>query len=124
MRTFEMESDIRVKPKGRPRVYRGIATTDPQTRKFEASVKKLFREHCKEQFVGPIEVRLDCYFKRPKKTEFSYPPRGDCDNLFKSVSDAGNEVLWHDDSQIIKIICTKSWSDYDGFKLTVKEFVY
>jgi len=123
LRTFEMQADIRVKPKARPRFYRGIAITDPATREFESAVKKMFRKMCPELFSGPLEVRLECYFKRPKKTEFSYPPKGDCDNMFKSVSDAGNDALWHDDSQIVKITCSKTWADEDGFKIIVREFV-
>jgi Holliday junction resolvase RusA-like endonuclease len=121
MRHLTIESDIRVKPKGRPRFYRGIALTDPATREFERTVKALFRSFCCEPFVGPIKVELECFFAKPKKTEFSYPPRGDCDNMFKSVADAGNEVLWKDDSQIVRLICSKKWSTEDGFRITVME---
>ena len=122
-RKLTIESNIRVKPKGRPRFFRGMAITDAKTREFESELRSLFRSLCKEPFEGPLEVRLDCYFQRPKKTDFSYPPRGDCDNMFKSVSDAGNDVLWKDDSQIAKITCTKCWADEDGFVLVVKELI-
>lgn len=121
MRHLTIESDIRVKPKARPRFYRGIALTDPTTREFERTVKALFQSFCREPFVGPIKVELECFFAKPKKTEFSYPPRGDCDNFFKSVADAGNEVLWQDDSQIVRLVCSKKWSDQDGFRITVTE---
>lgn len=123
MRHLQITSDIRVKPKQRPRFHNGIAFTDSATREFERTVKALFRKLCSEPFDGPIEVRLECYFQKPKKTEFSYPPRGDCDNFFKSVADAGNEVLWHDDSQICKLTCTKAWSTEDGFSITIQEVV-
>ena len=121
MRHLTIESDIRVKPKGRPRFYRGIALTDPATREFERTVKALFCGFCREPFEGPIKVELECFFAKPKKTEFSYPPRGDCDNFFKSVADAGNEVLWYDDSQIVRLVCSKKWSDQYGFRITVTE---
>ena len=121
MRHLTIESDIRVKPKGRPRFNGRTAFTDPKTREFERTVKALFRKMCSEPFEGPIEVRLDCFFAKPKKTSFSYPPRGDCDNMFKSVADAGNEVLWKDDSQICRLTCTKRWSDVDRFSITIKE---
>lgn len=111
-----------MKPKGRPRFYNGRAITDSATREFEQTVKRLFAGLAHGQpFEGPIEVRLEVYFERPKKTAFSYPPRGDCDNLFKSVADAANVVLWADDSQIIKMTCSKKWSDSDGFALVIKE---
>lgn len=100
-----------------------MAYTDSATREFERTVKALFRQLCPEPFEGAIEVTLNCYFQKPKKTEFSYPPRGDCDNFFKSVADAGNEVLWKDDSQICKLTCTKAWSTEDGFSITIREIV-
>lgn len=121
MRHLHITSDIRVKPKGRPRFNGRTAFTDPKTREFERTVKALFKTMCSEPFEGPIEVRLDCFFAKPKTTAFSYPPRGDCDNMFKSVADAGNDVLWKDDSQIIRLTCSKRWSELDGFCIIIKE---
>lgn len=100
-----------------------MAYTDSATRNFEHTVKNLFRALCKEPFEGPLKVELECFFQRPKKTDFAYPPRGDCDNFFKSVADAGNEILWHDDAQIVRLICTKKWSTEDGFRITVSEYL-
>lgn len=123
MRHLHITSEIRVKPKGRPRFNGRTAFTDPKTREFERTVKCLFKKMCSEPFDGPIEVRLDCFFAKPKKTAFSYPPKGDCDNMFKSVADAGNDVLWYDDSQICKLTCTKAWASEDGFSITIREIV-
>lgn len=120
-RTLEVTSDVRVKPKARPRFYRGIAITDSATREFESTVKRLLKGLCTEPFDGPLRVDLIVYFAKPKKTAFAYPPRGDVDNLFKSVADAANKVLWHDDSQIIHISVQKKWSTEDGFYLKVSE---
>ena len=61
------------------------------------------------------------YFAKPKKSAFSYPPRGDLDNLFKSVADAGNDVLWKDDSQIVALKAAKRWATEDGFSITIRE---
>lgn len=120
-RILEVTSDVRVKPKGRPRFYRGIAITDSATREFEATVKKLLKGLCTEPFEGSIRVDLIAYFEKPKKTNFAYPPRGDVDNLFKSIADAANEVLWHDDSQIVHMSSQKKWSSEDGFYIKVSE---
>jgi len=120
-RSLEIVSDIRVKPKGRPRFHRGIAFTDSKTREFESTVRQLFKGLCKEPFEGPIEVSFVAYMARPKKTDFPYPPRGDVDNLFKSVADAANEILWEDDSQIVRMVSEKKWSDSDGFFIKIVE---
>jgi Holliday junction resolvase RusA-like endonuclease len=120
-RVLEIKSDLRVKPKGRPRFYRGIAITDSKTREFESTVRMLFKGLCHEPFEGAVKVNFIAYFARPKKTDFKYPPRGDVDNLFKSVADAANKILWHDDSQIVRMVSEKKWSDQDGFEIIVTE---
>jgi len=121
MRHLEIVSDIRVKPKARPRFYRGIAITDSATREFESTVKRLFAGLCSEPFQGPLLVQFIAYMKRPKKTSFEYPPRGDVDNLFKSIADGANGVLWEDDSQIVRMTSEKRWAEEDGFWIKVSE---
>lgn len=121
MRHLTIESDIRVKPKARPRFYRGIAITDSATRDFERTVKTLFSQLCSEPFEGPLCVELECFFVKPKSSKFDYPPRGDCDNLFKSVADAGNGVLWNDDAQIVRLVCSKKFASQDGFTIRIRE---
>jgi Holliday junction resolvase RusA-like endonuclease len=121
MRHLEIVSDIKVRPKQRPRFFRGIAITASATREFEATVKTLFRGLCSEPFEGPLSVTFVAYFAKPKKSAFSYPPRGDLDNLFKSVADAGNDVLWKDDSQIVALKAAKRWATEDGFSITIRE---
>ena len=98
-----------------------MAYTDSATREFESTVRRLFKGLCQEPFQGPIVVNFIAYMAKPKKTAFSYPPRGDVDNLFKSVADAANEVLWEDDSQIVRMTSEKKWSDEDGFFIKVSE---
>lgn len=118
---MEIVSDIKVKPKGRPRFHRGIAFTDSATREFESTVRRLFKGLCAEPFIGPLNVQFVALMKRPKKTDFTYPPRGDVDNLFKSVADAANEILWEDDSQIVRMVSEKKWADEDGFTIKISE---
>ena len=123
MRALQIQSNIKVKPKGRPRFFRGHAITDSATREFEREVKTLFASLCREPFEGPLVVELECFFVKPKSSKFSYPPKVDCDNLFKSVADAGNDVLWKDDSQLVRIVCSKKFASEDGFLITIREFL-
>lgn len=74
-----------------------------------------------EPFSGPLQVTMSFCFQKPKSTKFSYPPKGDCDNFFKSVADAANEIIWNDDSQIVCMTATKQWADDDSITLVVTE---
>lgn len=58
-----------------------------------------------------LRVSIDFYFKRPRshfvkngqelaKNAPKYPAGGDVDNFLKFVLDAGNNILYHDDSQV------------------------
>jgi crossover junction endodeoxyribonuclease RusA len=109
-------------PKGRPRVYRGHAITPPETRKFEADVKRLLKLRGPVPVLDELRVEFEFGFTRPKRTRFNYPPRYDLDNLVKSVSDACNGLLWVDDSQISEIVAKKKWSDSTDY-IRVKVYV-
>ena len=61
-----------------------------------------------------LRVSFDFYFQRPRshfakkgqelvKKAPKYPVRGDADNFLKFVQDAGNHILYHDDSQIVSV---------------------
>lgn len=47
----------------------------------------------------PLEVELDFYMATAR--------RGDLDNLTKLVLDALNELVWDDDSQIVRLVLTR-----------------
>jgi Holliday junction resolvase RusA-like endonuclease len=122
MRTSEFYIPLKVKPKGRPRFNGRIAYTDKATRDFELDVKTMLNKiYTGQPLQGPIAVQVKVFFETPKRTQYKYPPRCDCDNLFKSIADACNELLWEDDSQIVKMQCSKSWSDHDHFIISIAE---
>jgi Holliday junction resolvase RusA-like endonuclease len=50
---------------------------------------------------------------------FKRTPKKDLDNLQKSVLDACNGVLYHDDSQIIKVRASKFWSDKNKITMMI-----
>lgn len=61
---------------------------------------------------GPVSVRLEFYMPRPKSLKKSvekHVKKPDIDNLAKCVLDAMNGMLWHDDSQIIYLVCIKEY---------------
>ena len=121
--TFRYLVPVKVKPKGRPRFNGRIAYTDKTTRDFERDVKNIVKNlfELDQPLSTPLYVKIEIFFTRPKKPTHKYPSRGDCDNLFKSVADACNGILWNDDSQIVNMSCSKSWADEDYFILTITE---
>lgn len=46
--------------------------------------------------------------------------RPDCDNLFKGLADSLNGVVWADDSQIVQLNLTKTYSQTEGITMTVE----
>ena len=58
---------------------------------------------------GPLVVGLTFVFPRPKTTKLQFP-KPDLDNLSKSALDAGNGILWNDDTQVTGLVANKSWA--------------
>jgi Holliday junction resolvase RusA-like endonuclease len=65
----------------------------------------------------PVRIKLTFYMpipaSMPKKTIAACPEhtkKPDLDNMIKFVKDCANEVLWHDDSQVIHIEAYKCYS--------------
>ena len=50
----------------------------------------------------PITAPLSCVIKFYRKYKSTSRRFGDCDNLYKAVTDAMNKVVYQDDSQIVR----------------------
>lgn len=74
---------------------------------------------------GPLVVRVAFGMPRPasaSKTERTWPIKarsGDVDKLARSVLDALTNVLFADDSQVVKLIVDKDWGDPPGAHIKV-----
>jgi len=103
-------------------------TYDPSKKEKEEFVKVL--EHLPiEKMTQPIQCILHFYCKRPKnhyktgknahilkETSPKYNVNNkDLDNMVKFILDALNDKLYLDDCQIIEILCSKNYSDNDGY---------
>lgn len=85
--------------------------------------EKSAREHIAEQWgriadfslTGPIDVRVVFLFNPPKKGPVhSFCLRKvDRGNLLKLIEDAGNGIVWIDDSQIVSGDVAKQWTNKD-----------
>jgi Holliday junction resolvase RusA-like endonuclease len=69
----------------------------------------------------PVILTLKFGFIKPKTNKKKHhTQKPDLSNLIKLVEDAGNGILWVDDSQIIQLQCEKFWAEFEGIEITVE----
>lgn len=110
--------------KGRPRfTRRGFAYTPEKTRKAEADLKTLMlMSRPPKIFDCPIVVAVTFHLVRPKSSKALWPSvRPDVDNLAKWVKDAGNGILWKDDSLICVLRAEKIYSERAMVSIQIEE---
>lgn len=116
---------IKPQPKDRPRLSRsGYAYTTKKTRDYEEALVFFLRSKYKnEPLAGPLSVKAFFFIERPKTVKRLYPTsRPDGDNYLKALLDAGNEILWKDDSQIIDMRAIKLYASSEpGIRLQVTQ---
>ena len=133
--TFSVDGDP--VPKGRPRFARRgqfVQTyTDSKTLEYETLVGFKARQAigASEPFKGALTVFLYLRFAIPpsyskKRKEaclagLEYPKRIDIDNVYKSVTDAMNGIVYVDDSQIIEAHIKKVYAEESGANVMVQE---
>ncbi len=116
-------------PKGRPRVtVRGgfaRAYTPAKTRTAEAELRYMLAEKgavCFER-ATPLSVGVAFRVPRPTSTpkRVLFPVnRPDIENFCKTLLDAGNGLLWIDDSQVVQLFASKIFGS-PGIELRVEE---
>jgi Holliday junction resolvase RusA-like endonuclease len=102
---------------------RGIAFTPAKTRNQEAFIKSLFVQKYPHHvpLEGPLELTVLAFFPIPKSAKKMdrqamewgtiFPTkRPDVDNLLKIFMDAGNGLIYRDDSQIVGVMVDKRYS--------------
>ena len=129
--TFEIEPVPQLRPRVSSRPY--IRVYDPpKVKQFKHILRSLaVDQYSRPPLLGPLSVSLTFY--RPVQKSISQSERErrlsnrskpvvkpDTDNYIKSTLDALNGVLWHDDSQIVKIEAEKKYSDHPRIRVSVK----
>ena len=102
-----------VPTKRRPKFGKGRAR-DPEANKSEArAIREAWAEQVGEwKSDGPIGVAIDVYRKLPKSRPLRVESESDTfkpdvDNIAKAVLDALNGVAFDDDSQVVRLRCSK-----------------
>ena len=69
-----------------------------------------------------LRVTMTFYLRKPKSNRKTLPvSRPDLDNLAKAVLDAGNGVIWRDDSLVTTLVIRKRWTAYPMLYLEISE---
>jgi Holliday junction resolvase RusA-like endonuclease len=133
--TFEVEGNPI--PKSRPRFARRgqfVQTyTDAKTIDYETQVAMKARQAigASEPLQGALTVFLYLRYEVPpsyskKRKEaclrgVEYPKKIDIDNVYKSITDAMNGIVYTDDSQIVEAHITKVYAETAGANVMVQE---
>lgn len=129
--TFDIEPTPQLRPRVSSRQY--VRVYDPpKVANFKRILRSLaVNQYARPPLIGPLSVSLTFY--RPVQNSISKTERErrlsneskpvvkpDTDNYIKATLDALNGVLWHDDSQIVKIAGEKKYSDHPRITVSVK----
>ena len=133
--TFTIDGDP--VPKGRPRFARRgqfVQTyTDAKTIDYETHVAMKARQAigASEPLQGALTVFMylryaipASYSKRRKEgclRGLEFPKKVDIDNVYKSITDAMNGIVYADDSQITEAHITKVYAEEAGANIMVQE---
>ena len=78
--------------------------------------------NCSIAFFMPIPKSVSKKDKtRMLSGEIQHTKKPDLDNLVKLVCDSLNGIAYDDDSQIIRLVCSKQYSDYPRTEITIME---
>ncbi len=126
-RQWTAQFNIKPVAKARARINRkGWAWTPKKTKDAENELRRRFAETLRfgnrPISQGPIAVSIECHTTRPKKSKREYPTvRPDIDNLVKLITDAGNGLLYLDDSQIVILNAKKLYGPQDKIVIEITE---
>jgi Holliday junction resolvase RusA-like endonuclease len=75
------------------------------------------------KFEGALSMGLVFHFLKPKsapKKRVWPTVKPDASNLAKLVEDSANGILYHDDSQIVRLSIEKRYSETEGIEITLE----
>lgn len=74
---------------------------------------------------SPIAIVLVFHFLRPKSVSAKKRPfmtvKPDLDKLSRGAIDALTQVAFDDDSQVVRLMASKDYADWEGVTITVEE---
>jgi Holliday junction resolvase RusA-like endonuclease len=99
-------------PFARPRFNNGRGFNSPKYADYKRTIQTWLMSLKLTPMEGPLSLALVFLLEKPKRCSRRYPAvRPDLDNFVKAMMDCGNEVLWHDDGQIVHIGAMKIYGE-------------
>jgi Holliday junction resolvase RusA-like endonuclease len=138
MNSFKVQGKIH--GKGRARSFRHgnfiRHVTPEKTVNYENLIGLCFLEQCDEKHFNqePLEMEIRCFFEVPKSFskkkrdqalngEILPTKKPDADNIAKIYCDALNKIAYTDDTQIIKLTITKTYSETEYTETVIQKHV-
>ena len=137
MNKLKLNFTVKGSPKAqkRHRHTRKGFTYDPSVNDKRDFLALMHSEAPKSPYMGAITLKVRFCMPYPKKwfrtgkyagqlkpnAPVIYTNKPDIDNMLKFIMDSGNGVIWHDDSQIWKVVVEKVYSLTPCTEIEVKE---
>lgn len=103
--------------------YPVVYDTDQMKTAKELLMLMLARHRPKTPIQGPIELYVGWRFHSKSHKDGTWKTtRPDADNSMKMLQDCMTKMqFWNDDSQIVRLMVEKYWSDYPGIHIRIRE---
>lgn len=107
-------------PQGSKQIIHGrlIEASSDKLRKWRKAIEITCREYNNQNIIlGPVAVEAHFFLTRPASVRFDKRPLPivppDLDKLARGLLDGIGQsgVIWGDDSQVVKLLCYKSYAD-------------
>ena len=132
---FEVEGKIIGKERPRVNMNTGMVYTPNKTKDYEFLIQQYFKMKYPRvsEIQGRVSVEIIAYISIPKATskknrelmlnnEISPTKKPDVDNIAKSILDAMNRFIIHDDNQVSKISVEKRYGEVEKVKIKIEEY--
>lgn len=132
---FEVEGKIIGKERPRVNMNTGMVYTPNKTKDYEFLIQQYFKMKYPRvnEIQGRVSVEIIVYMSIPKNTskknrelmlnnEISPTKKPDVDNIAKSILDAMNRFIIHDDNQVSKISVEKRYGEVEKVKIKIEEY--
>ena len=104
-------------PQPRARVTRNGTYQPAKIRAYKAIIKKAALAAMNGN--PPLTGEIHCSIRLYRKYKSTSRRFGDCDNLYKAITDAMNEAVYLDDSQITRCTVEKITAPYPHVEITI-----
>lgn len=132
---FEVEGKIIGKERPRVNMNTGMVYTPNKTKDYEFLIQQYFKMKYPRvsEIQGRVSVEIIAYMSISKATskknrelmlnnEISPTKKPDVDNIAKSILDAMNRFIIHDDNQVSKISVEKRYGEVEKVKIKIEEY--